>query len=752
MNSRLGGFALGLITLVAPVVVHADEPDTQVARTSYTGGDVSYQRGDNDGWNALGVNTPLVTGDSLYTADDGRAEVALGGGNVLRMDTGTQVDLLSNTHDMSQLGLRSGYLSLRARAGAGGATVEVDTPNGAATVIDPGVYRFEMSDRIARYSVVKGKLSVALTGQQLDVEAGETLTIEGDDNPKYSFGPIAAQNQFDTWAHDRDLRAERAASARYVHHDVVGYEDLDGNGTWRDTSEYGRVWMPTGVSADWAPYQAGRWTWQDPYGWTWVSSESWGWAPYHYGRWVNVSGSWGWVPPPPMGYRGPAVVAEIRPVYAPALVAFIGGKNWSVGVSLGGGPSVGWVPLAPREQYYYPWQPAPQVTNNYTYTNITVNNAVTVVSTTNFSQGPVRPIHVPPGQLKHAPRMGYTATEIVPTHESLCPSEPRDARSRYVPHRTVDRPLVVRTAPPPKPVPFHDKVVEIQRTGRPFDEHDRGRHEGWTNHDDRNNGNARNNGNDRNNDNDRNNGNAQNNGNGHNNGNDRNNGNARNGGNERSHGDDQNVANAPHVGDDRNYRVVTAQPAKSMNQDAAPQPERRHRDDAGMSVAQSEASRGSHESNPPNGPSHPEHGATQSPSSPSSPADHGDRQARNDDRHGKNGNGAAQPPSTPSDQTERQARNDDRHGKNNNHHAAPAAQKEPAPAPDPRPIAANTPASTPDNSRGHEAEPPREPVHGNAKPAAANPGSDKSSPAKSKDEKGKGKDKDKSGHDGKSQG
>src|SRR5262245_23857517 len=189
MKQRFGGLSLALLALCAPLVVRADEPDVQVARVSYAGGDVSYQRGDSDGWNALGINTPLVTGDSLYTADDGRAEVHLGSGNVLRMDTGTQVDLVSNTSDLAQLGLRTGYLSLRARSG--GAGFEIDTPNGAATVLDPGVYRVELTNDTARYSVVKGRLSVALSGQQLDVDAGETLTIEGMDEARYSFGPIA---------------------------------------------------------------------------------------------------------------------------------------------------------------------------------------------------------------------------------------------------------------------------------------------------------------------------------------------------------------------------------------------------------------------------------------------------------------------------------------------------------------------------------------------------------------------------------
>jgi hypothetical protein len=49
-----------------------------------------------------------------------------------------------------------------------------------------------------------------------------------------------------------------------------------------------------------------------------------------------------------------------RPVFAPALVAWIGGSNVSVGVSIGG-PSVGWVPLGPREIYH----PTYQVTNIY---------------------------------------------------------------------------------------------------------------------------------------------------------------------------------------------------------------------------------------------------------------------------------------------------------------------------------------------------------------------------------------------------
>jgi hypothetical protein len=104
-------------------------------------------------------------------------------------------------------------------------------------------------------------------------------------------------------------------SAQYLSHDVVGYEDLDDNGDWRDDSNYGHVWFPNRVAAGWAPYHEGHWDWISPWGYTWVDDSSWGYAPFHYGRWVTVGGRWGWV-------AGPVAV---RAVYAPALVVFIGG-------------------------------------------------------------------------------------------------------------------------------------------------------------------------------------------------------------------------------------------------------------------------------------------------------------------------------------------------------------------------------------------------------------------------------------------
>ncbi|MGA8151340.1 MAG: DUF6600 domain-containing protein [Terriglobales bacterium] len=76
---------------------------------------------------------------------------------------------------------------------------------------------------------------------------------------------IGGRDQFDNWAYNRDRRYDESRSARYVSHDVVGYEDLDDYGDWRDDSNYGHVWFPNRVTAGWAPYHEGHWVWISPW-------------------------------------------------------------------------------------------------------------------------------------------------------------------------------------------------------------------------------------------------------------------------------------------------------------------------------------------------------------------------------------------------------------------------------------------------------------------------------------------------------
>ena len=111
----------------------------------------------------------------------------------------------------------------------------------------------------------------------------------------------------------------------------VGYffDQLQPYGRWIEDEDYGYVFVPKRRGAGWRPYQEGRWTWTDDYGWYWESSEPFGWATYHYGRWdYSPDYGWYWVP---------------GDTWSPAWVTF----------RVGGG-AVGWAPIAPdRSGYQY---------------------------------------------------------------------------------------------------------------------------------------------------------------------------------------------------------------------------------------------------------------------------------------------------------------------------------------------------------------------------------------------------------------
>lgn len=67
-------------------------------------------------------------------------------------------------------------------------------------------------------------------------------------------------------------------------------------GEWLELDAGFYAWRPTHVHRGWRPYLHGRWAWTD-YGWYWVSSEPFGWAVFHYGRWYDDDYyGWVWVP------------------------------------------------------------------------------------------------------------------------------------------------------------------------------------------------------------------------------------------------------------------------------------------------------------------------------------------------------------------------------------------------------------------------------------------------------------------------
>ena len=319
------------------------DPSSRVARLSSQYGSVSVQPAGENDWVTAVPNRPLTSGDSLWVDAGGRAELHVGS-TAIRLGGGTGVTLLEVSDRIVQIRLAQGTMILNARHVDDDDVLEADTPNLAFSALAPGEYRIDVNPDGTETStaVWRGQGRVSGGGRDYTVVAGQQAHFSGIDSLDYEISPVPAPDQLDRWASDRDRREDRADSANYVSREMTGYEDLDAYGNWSVAASYGPVWTPVGVPVGWAPYRYGHWVWIQPWGWTWVDDQPWGFAPFHYGRWAYVGTGWVWVPGP----------VAVRPVYAPALVAFVGGgPGGGFALTVGGGPGVAWFPLGPGEVF-----------------------------------------------------------------------------------------------------------------------------------------------------------------------------------------------------------------------------------------------------------------------------------------------------------------------------------------------------------------------------------------------------------------
>src|SRR5947208_4367881 len=469
-----------LLALFALGAARAEEgaPPGRVARLSDIEGSVSLQPAGVQDWAAATLNRPLTTGDRLWTDQNSRAELDIGAA-AIRLGATTGFSFLNLDDHTAQMQVTAGTLIVRVRDLEGNQTYEVDTPNIALSLQQPGEYRVEVNDAgdTTVVKVSEGQAQAAGAGQSVAIGTQQSVTFSGTNTLSVESASLGAPDDLDGWSAGRERQLHDSPSRQYVADDVAGTQDLDTNGRWEQTPDYGYVWSPTVIVAGWAPYRFGHWVWIAPWGWTWVDDAPWGYAPFHYGRWVEWNSARCWVPGP----------RHLRPVYAPALVAWVGGPGG--GVAVGVGANVGWFPLAPREVYVPGYHVSPNYVRNVNITNTTIVNNTYI---TNVYQNNVTNIHyvnntagavtaVPQNVFTSGQRVGghvvrlpaaalagtaVTAAPpaIVPSRQSVLGANAGRSVARP-PAALLSRPVVARTPPPRAPVPFDRQVAAIQQNG-----------------------------------------------------------------------------------------------------------------------------------------------------------------------------------------------------------------------------------------------------------------------------------------------
>src|SRR5579875_1029624 len=292
----------------------------RLARFSYVEGNVTWRPGPSTDWSYASVNLPMRQGAQVWVTDGGRAEIQFDDGSLLRLGGGALATLQTLYSDsqgeFTQIVLTNGLATMVTRHAY--SIYQIDTPDASVKVNEKARVRVGVGDGV-EVCVQEGR--AVLDGEQGEAElrAGDYVFLQSIDSP-YNVRLAPPEDEWDLWNDHRDRVMLYGAHHLPPNIGLVA-GDLDNYGDWRYTPNYGYVWCPHVERADWRPYCDGHWVWVVPFGWTWVSDEPWGWAPYHYGTWVYEPFGWAWVPGPACQYWQPAVVdfsvCDDRVIWAP---------------------------------------------------------------------------------------------------------------------------------------------------------------------------------------------------------------------------------------------------------------------------------------------------------------------------------------------------------------------------------------------------------------------------------------------------
>ncbi|MFC4930584.1 DUF6600 domain-containing protein [Massilia sp. GCM10023247] len=336
MTLRLLKTATLLALAACSTLALADDPPARVGRVALAQGQVNISVPGAAASSAL-VNWPVTSGNTISTGVGARSELRVGS-TAIRVDGDSALEVVQLDDGQLRLRLHYGSVNLRIANPEVAAGFELTTPDARVQLEGPGRVRVD-AGRVADTSTVNVFDGVAIVeggGERLTVRAGRSAEMQGNDLRTRQ----ALADAFDAWSAARDRETEAVRATRYVTAEMTGYEDLDRYGNWRDDSEYGALWLPN-VASTWVPYRDGRWTWIAPWGWTWVDNAPWGYAPFHYGRWVHVHNRWAWAPGR----------IERQPVWAPALVGWVGGAGWNLNFHSTPLIAQGWYPLSPYDHF-----------------------------------------------------------------------------------------------------------------------------------------------------------------------------------------------------------------------------------------------------------------------------------------------------------------------------------------------------------------------------------------------------------------
>jgi len=234
------------------------------------------------------VHFPQIKEGGTLKTEDGRAEVLLTPGVVLRLGENSSLKMLTNRLIDTRLELLTGSAVVEADNVEKDTSVTVVCKSGVAGVAKMGIYRFDAEP--GRLRVFKGLADVKLGGETVEaimVPGGKAISLSGDTATAEKFD-IQETDSLDRWSGHRGMvlamanpSAAKSASTRPTFNIGLGMGLGMGMGC-------GWVWNPWYGLYTYVPCNG---TMNSPYGYRYYSPNSVGQIYYHPPVFTNGGGS-----------------------------------------------------------------------------------------------------------------------------------------------------------------------------------------------------------------------------------------------------------------------------------------------------------------------------------------------------------------------------------------------------------------------------------------------------------------------------
>src|SRR5207245_5784263 len=136
------------------------------------------------------------------------------GSSTVRLNSGTELEVLRIDDDHVALQLHNGSIATRLRSAESANEFELRTAEGRFVTLRPGRYRFDRSDEASDLTVLSGEAQFEGPGSALTVNAGQRAEFWLDRGAAQYSITEPVRDAFATWSADRDRRDERSASTR----------------------------------------------------------------------------------------------------------------------------------------------------------------------------------------------------------------------------------------------------------------------------------------------------------------------------------------------------------------------------------------------------------------------------------------------------------------------------------------------------------------------------------------------------------